>query len=123
MARYWIYDCGHRDIRDPWGTGPDETMCGLCDECRKARVGQEIEFVRYGRPVTRSRNHRDGQIEEGTSVYELVDGKPRYTGWYFGIVQRPAYSGRAIIVGWGSDGEPLVRILSVRRSKQYDTKD
>lgn len=122
MSIYYIRDCGHSTLKDPWKNGPDIRLDGLCMECRAARIGQEIRFVRHGTPpVGASRNHRDGTHEEGVSVYEIVNGKPNYIGWYFEISKRPAYSGRGVIVGWGSDGEPLVEVISIRRDKKFDS--
>lgn len=89
---------------------------------RGVKVGDTIDFIRHGRPPEDgySRNHRDGTEEDGVSVY-LIDGSEVvYVGWYFGIAQRPAYRGRGTVVGFGSDGEPLVRIKSLRRAKRYD---
>ena len=57
------------------------------------------------------------------SVY-MLDGKEVvYVGWYFGIVQRPAYRGTGRIVGWGSDGEPVVEVIGeCRRARKFDRK-
>jgi hypothetical protein len=122
MATYYIHECGHSSLCDPWGKGPDRKTSGLCFECRKARVGQIIEFVRYGKPPASgvSWNHRDRTAEEGVSVYEVVNGQPQHVGWHFGITDRPAYAGKGEIVGWGSDGEPLVKVQSIRRAKNFD---
>ena|SRR5687767_15718689 len=124
MATYWIRDCAHTSLRDAWGKGSDEKLSGLCAECRAGRIGEVIQFVRHGQPPASgdSRNHRDGFAEGGVSVYELKDGQPQYTGWHFGIAERPAYAGKGRIVGWGSDGEPLVEILSIRLAKKFDSK-
>lgn len=84
---------------------------GQCADCRARRVGETIEFVRYGRAPDSglSRDHRDDVLLEGVSVYEVVDGKRIECGWDFDISARgTVIRGRAKIVGWGSDGEPLV---------------
>ena len=93
--------------------------------CRRGReIGDVIEFVRYGKPVETSRNHRDGITEPGMSVYLLDGDEIVFVGWWFGIVERPAYRGRGRIVEWGSDGEPVVEVLGkCRRAKQFDQKD
>jgi hypothetical protein len=114
MSSWYIRDCGHETLRDPWGTDEPEPLSGLCWECCKARIGEMIEFVRYGEPPSsQSFNYRDGTYEEGVSVYELVEGKPHYVGWYFNITDRPEYKGTGKIVGWGSDGEPVVQIHTI----------
>lgn len=89
---------------------------------RGVEIGDEIEFVRYGRPPAggASRNHRDGFREDGVSVYLLSGGEVVLVGWYFDIVKRPAYRGRGVVVGWGSDGEPLVRVSRALRDKSFD---
>ncbi len=124
MATYYIYECGHHGLKDAWGKGDDQAVGGLCVNCRAARVGQQIEFVRYGKlPASgSSRNHREQVAEDGVSVYEVVNGQPQLVGWHFGITDRPAYSGHGEIVGWGSDGEPLVRVQSLRRAKEFDRR-
>lgn len=117
MAIYYVRDCGHKTMKAMWGTGEDTPLSGLCLECREARIGQVIEFVRYGKPPVSgvSQNHRDGYAESGVSVYEVVNGEPQYVGFHFGFLSRPAYVGKGVIVGWGSDGEPLVEIQSIKR--------
>lgn len=124
MATYWIRDCGHESLRDAWGRGGNERLSGLCRECKAARIGEVIQFVRHGQPPASgaSTNHRDRTAEEGVSVYEIVNGAPQYVGWHFGISKRSAYTGKGRIVGWGSDGEPLVEVLSIRRAKKLDSK-
>jgi len=125
MATYYLRDCGHRTERDAWKTGSDERLDGLCLNCRAARVGEVIEFARYGKPPAggQSTNHRERMAEAGISVYEVVNGEIKFTGWHFGITEsRPAYSGKGRIIGFGSDGEPLVQILSIRRRREFDQK-
>jgi len=109
MSQTVEFDCGHTDIGRPWGSGSVQ-VSGPCPACRAARIGEEIEFARFGEAPARSHNYRDGTSEDGVSVYEVVDGEPQLVGWYFEIVTRKEYRGRGVIVGWGSDGEPLVRI-------------
>lgn len=101
----------------------------VCQSCYHAAevgarpaIGATIDYVRYGKmPASgRSRNHRDGYAECGVSVYQVVDGEPKYTGWYFDIVTAPAYAGKGEVVGFGSDGEPLIKPLTCRRAKKYD---
>lgn len=83
------------------------------------QTGTEIRFVRYGRvPESGSSvNWQTGDIEAGVSVYELHS-----TGEAIGTVRAEfadralVYVGRGIVVGAGSDGEPLVRVLSIRKA-------
>ena len=117
MATYWLRDCGHYEARSPWGDATPAPLSGLCRACRAARIGETIEFLRFGAiPVSgRSSNHRDETTEEGVSVYEIRDGRPLLVGWHFGFHGRAAYRGTGLIVGWGSDEEPLIRVISCRR--------
>lgn len=117
MSEKIKYECGCEDVGKPFGSGT-RPVPGLCPHCRKARIGEEIDFVRFGAiPATCSLNHRDGTAEEGISVYEVVNGEPKLVGWYFDIISRGTkLSGRGVIVGWGSDGEPLVRIINITRA-------
>jgi hypothetical protein len=89
---------------------------------RGRSVGDTVEFVRHGRPVAKSRNHRDGTIEDGMSVYLLDGTEVVYVGFWFDIATKPAYRGTGRIVGWGSDGEPLVVATEIRRDKRFDRK-
>jgi hypothetical protein len=63
-----------------------------------------------------SHNYREGTQESGVSVYEIVDGDIQYCGWYFDIAERPLYYGKGTIIGWGSDGEPLVTVSSIKKA-------
>jgi hypothetical protein len=113
---WYRHECGHLEMKteSPNGLGLYLNTPGQCLACREKRIGTTIDFIRYGKPSSVSFNYRDGSYENGVSVYELRDGKPIYSGWYFGFLSRPKYIGKGKIVGWGSDGEPLVRIISMR---------
>lgn len=89
------------------------------------QIGDVIDFVRHGEPPKSgvSTNKRDSTAEEGVSVYMLHDGEPEYVGWHFGMWHRPAYSGKGTIVAWGSDGEPIVKIQSIKRDPKFDRSD
>ncbi len=115
MSTWYTRDCGHQSLKDAWKNGPSEPLPGICEDCKNSRLGETIEFVRYGRPPVVSRNHRDGYFEEGVSVYELVNGDPLLVGWYYDFLVRDEYRGQGRIVGWGSDGEPLVKIIKIRK--------
>lgn len=115
MAHYYRHPCGHTSLYSLAGQG--ERPCSdPCHACRMARVGETICFARHGVPPVSgtSRNHREHTAEAGVSVYEIVDGAIQYTGWWFEIAKRPLYRGKGTIVGWGSDGEPLVQIHTIR---------
>jgi DNA-binding transcriptional regulator YiaG len=115
MATTWTYErCGHTHRDGTTGPAREASVDSLCRECRAARVGETITFLRFGSiPGSGvSTNHRDRTAEEGVSVYEIVRGKVDLVGWYFDFLSRPAFRGRGVIVGWGSDGEPLVRVLT-----------
>lgn len=117
MAAYWLHTCGHSSTRDPWGRG-ETAIHTVCAACRQARVGETIQFARYGKaPVSgKSLNHREQVSEAGLSVYEIVEGRVDFVGWHFGITDRPLYLGTGIIVGWGSDGEPVVRLVAMKKA-------
>jgi len=79
-----------------------------------------IKFFRFGKPPVSgiSHNFRDDSSEEGVSVYENRNGEPDFKGWYFGFLDRPCFEGEGKVVGSGSDGEPLVEIISIRKSRK-----
>lgn len=89
-----------------------------------------ILFIRFGElPQSgKSRNHLTEQDEAGVSVYEAVERKdgriqvllPRldYSACVSlsGCIDRPAFIVHGEIVGYGSDGEPLLRDCRVVRA-------
>jgi hypothetical protein len=79
-------------------------------------IGQTVKFLRFGKPPVdgRSENHRDNVSESGVSVYLIENGQAQMVGWYFGFLARPAFRGTGIVTGYGSDGEPVVEIVSIR---------
>jgi len=84
-------------------------------------VGDIVEFVRHGNPVEFSTNHQDGTLEVGMSCYLLAGSEVKYVGFWFDIASRPAFIGTGEVVGWGSDGEPLVKVLGkCVRATEYD---
>jgi hypothetical protein len=114
MSSWYLRECGHRTLRSTWGDDPDEPMIGLCVECRGKLVGSRIRFIRYGDPVEYSTNHREHEVELGMSVYRLGDdGVVELRGFPWEITSRPSHRGTGEMVGWGSDGEPLIRLSSV----------
>jgi hypothetical protein len=89
-------------------------------------------FVRYGRlpPNGRSRNHADGTLEAGISVYRgerLPSGEARALARTnqeqvgianFDHLHVPLYIVRGDVIGNGSDGEPLLANAKIiRRAK------
>ena len=119
---YWVLSCGHHELRSTCGTGEVTPLDSPCHACRSARVGEEIEFIRFGSipAAGRSKNHRDGFSEDGVSVYEVKGGKADLVGWHFDFLVRPAFTGTGRIVGWGSDGEPLVEVVKSRKAKKSE---
>jgi hypothetical protein len=118
MATTWVMGCGCRETDGTSGPAREVTLRGLCTDCRAARIGQTIRFLRFGHlPASgASFNHRDRTSEEGVSVYEVIRGRADLVGWHFDFLGRVAYRGTGVIVGWGSDGEPLVaEVSSLRR--------
>lgn len=123
---FYRRDCGHLDI-DAVLPGTDETrpLRGKCYDCRSSRIGTEITFVRYGHAPEsgRSWDYRDNSPLKGVSVYEIVQGKRVDAGWIEGITDRgTVIRGRAILVGWGPDGEPLVDWSTVRPLRSRKVK-
>lgn len=118
MATYWLHSCGHTSTRDPWGRGQDESIQQSCTSCQASRLGESIQFARFGAAPKsgKSTNHREGTQEAGLSVYEIQHGTIQYVGWHFGITDRALYLGTGIIVGWGSDGEPLVTVVAMKKA-------
>ena|SRR5436190_22806324 len=118
MSDWYVYTCGHKGLAGL--SGHREIPCeALCAACRDARIGEVIAFARHGNPPGSgtSRNHREQTGEVGVSVYEVKGGEIQYCGWYFEIAARPLFLGTGRIVGWGSDGEPLVKILRITKAK------
>ena len=119
---YYEYECGCKSCQGGRGTGAVEKISGLCLGCRTERIGQRIDFLRFGSVPSagHSTNHRDRTTESGVSVYEVVAGKAVLVGWSFGFTDRPAWVGTGTITGWGSDGEPLVKVETVRKAKKSE---
>lgn len=126
MATYYYHsECGHEQgVADHWKTGPAIVIPrSTCAHCKRARIGKTITFLRFGKPPAQSRNHRDGTIEAGVSVYEIKNGKAQLEGWHYGFLNRPAFIGTGKICGWGSDGEPVVQILTIRKCSAKQASD
>ena len=127
MASYYKFqDCGHLGGFAGW-SGDHQLIPGLCAECRAKRIGESIDFIRFGLPPAsgKSTNHASGQAESGISVLEIRGGRADFTGSISAlnmIESRPAFLGKGEIVGWGSDGEPLVKIVSLSRKPLLQEK-
>lgn len=78
-------------------------------------------FLRYGDPPPggRSRNYRTGRLEAGLSVYPsvLVDGerapllvRNEPQDYSCGMLDRPVLVLVGIVLGTGSDGEPVIEV-------------
>ena len=74
----------------------------------KLNIGDEGTFYRSGRlPKSgRSINHATGTAEKGVSVYAV----PWATS-LAGLSERQWYTGKGVVVGFGSDNEPLIHPL------------
>lgn len=109
-----FYGCGHTVRQHDNG---DSKTAQWCHECRKALVGTEIACLRRGKPPVSgfSRNHATGAMEAGVSVYHLVDGIVADVDRF---QDRPAYVGRGVVVGFGSDGELVVRLVGAMKRRK-----
>lgn len=76
---------------------------------RKPAKGERVRFIRYGEIVSNSTNWTDNRPEAGMSVYSLAaDGAAEQTVRSEFSDRDNAYIGTGTVVGYGSDGEPLV---------------
>lgn len=121
------------NARSFWNLGNDFRVASDAENILKWRrkqrrrcgfeIGDTIRFVRFGDLPRggKSWNYRDQVPEVGVSVYLLDENdEPVLVGWSFDIVKRPAYAGRGEILGWGSDGEPVVRVIEISRDESFD---
>ena len=85
----------------------------------------EIRFIRYGTPPPSgiSWNYAENRAEGGLSVYQLSsDGVAIGTIRAEFADRKKVYIGRGIVIGRGSDGEPIVKVkfLRVATSRQEE---
>jgi hypothetical protein len=82
-----------------------ESSTSSIDERYKPAIGTINYFYRVGSlPASgRSRNYRDGTIEEGVSVYAFPE-----VDSFAGFKEADWWIGKGKVVGFGSDGEPLI---------------
>jgi hypothetical protein len=123
--KYDQHTCGHLSTNDPWGKDLEPRMVqSLCVECRATRIGETIRFARFGTAPANgiSRNGREQTAEAGMSVYEISENRINLVGFHFGITERALHIGTGKIVGWGSDGEPVVAEFTMKKAtkKQHN---
>ena len=99
------YRCGHTKTKE-YRHYIDKTdvydLQTLCWDCKQKLIGKVVTVYRYGTPIEKSWNYADNREEEGMSCYFPEDRpRPEFT-------DRPLYVGTGIIIGYGSDDEPLV---------------
>jgi hypothetical protein len=106
-----VYGCGHKEINEVWGVDHNYNVSFPCYDCQVKLIGTLQTVVRYGDIPAggKSYNHRDGKSEIGVSCY-LESMRPR--PWF---TDRPKHIFKAVIVGWGSDDEPLIDAKTIRK--------
>jgi len=73
------------------------------------KIGDEIRFIRYGKQVKNSTDWSKNETLPGMSVYSLnKDGSAQQTIRSEFADKADVYIGTGKVVGFGSDGEPLV---------------
>lgn len=84
------------------------------------KIGEPINFIRFGKPVKNSADYTTNQKLSGMSVYPL-DEKGISTQTIRGEFadRSEVYIGTGKVTGFGSDGEPLVSNYKLRKA----TKD
>ena len=76
---------------------------------RIPKIDETINFIRFGNIVEKSKNWAEGNTEQGMSVYSLSgDGAAEQTIRTEFSENKSAFIGKGRVVGYGSDGEPLV---------------
>jgi hypothetical protein len=84
-------------------------------------IGTKIRFIRFGEPVKKSKNWVNNEYLPGMSVYELGDSGASKTTIRGEFLDRnTAYVGEGKVVGYGSDGEPLVTDYTVRKATKKE---
>lgn len=82
----------------------------------QCEVGEVREFFRAGElpECGYSQNYREGISEDGVSVYWYP-----YATSFAGLTGRPWYRGLGRLIGFGSDGEPIIEPIG-RWKKFFD---
>ena len=87
----------------------------------KSPIGATIKFIRYGKPIDNSTDYITNTMLKGMSVYEINE-----TGASKGTIRsefadrKDVYIGTGKIVGYGSDGEPLVSDYKIRKANKIE---
>lgn len=85
----------------------------------KSEIGTEISFIRFGEPVEKSTDWSNNEILKGMSVYEInAQGASKQTVRSEFSERKSVYVGKGTVVGYGSDGEPLVSNYIVRKASK-----
>ena len=117
MTEITKYQCGHEEAKSYYFFSASDTdrikhnnSSTICYDCRQAAIGQRVDVVRYGDlPVSgRSYNYRDGKYENGVSCY-FAAAKPSP----FIADGRKKIEFSAIVMGLGSDSEPVIDMGTV----------
>lgn len=94
---------------------------------RTDRIGEVIQYVRYGEIPTSGKSkwwHTLGEglksypELKGVSVFEIKDGIeviPHIKIYNTEFLARPKYIGTGKIVGWGTDDEPLIEVVDFHK--------
>ncbi len=105
------YGCGHkREGMDRIGENKEYNVSYPCYDCQQMMIGTRQIVIRYGDlPQNgKSYNYRDNKNEIGVSCY-LPSMRPRPE---FSCREKHEYS--AIIIGWGSDDEPIIDAETIK---------
>lgn len=85
------------------------------------KIGQEIKFIRYGKPVKNSIDWTNNQNLKGMSVYSLDDnGAAQQTVRGEFSERKNVYIGKGKVVGYGPDDEPLVTDYTFRKATKLE---
>jgi hypothetical protein len=103
------------EVKEPW----QMTRKSLISTKKQplSPIGSEIQFIRYGSPTQNSIDYTTNQTLQGMSVYELDSrgaSKTIIRGEF--ADRKDVYIGKGTIVGYGSDGEPLVKNYTLRKA-------
>jgi hypothetical protein len=99
------YGCGcKKESAERFGVDKEYHVSYPCFDCQQKMIGTRQTVVRYGGcPQSGySKNYRDNVNEIGISCY-LTTMRPRPE-----FTSRKKHIFSAIIIGWGSDDEPII---------------
>lgn len=96
----------------------NESSNTFCPDCQAAMLGSVIQFLRCGaKPESGySWNNDTMQHEAGLSVFPIVEGVVRWTHDADTFWGRPWFLGRGMVVGFGGSGEPLVKVVAIKKA-------